>query len=56
MSDVRHEHGTPAQAARNLWRSRMPLTRRLGVAVRNGLRRLGPPPRDCCGNFGEPGC
>jgi len=50
------EHGTPLQAVRNFVRSPRPLAERFGTAVRNGLRRFGPPPRECCGNLGEPGC
>jgi len=39
------------------WRtSSLPLLPRFGVALRNWSRRLRIPPRDCCGNDGEPGC
>jgi hypothetical protein len=50
------EHGTIPQAVRNMIRSRLPLGRRMALVLRNGLRRLGPPPSDCCGHPGEPGC
>lgn len=53
---MRREHGTIPQAVRNVLASQLPLRRRLALAARNGLRRLGPPPADCCGHPGEPGC
>jgi hypothetical protein len=40
----------------NWGRSDLPFWQRLGVALRNLARRLGPPPRNCCGHHGEPGC
>ncbi|HXG42954.1 MAG TPA: hypothetical protein VNL95_09570 [Dehalococcoidia bacterium] len=36
--------------------SDLPLWRRLAVALRNLARRLGAPPRNCCGRYGQPGC
>lgn len=36
--------------------SDLPLFVRFGVAMRNYSRRFGVPPRNCCGNAGQPGC
>ena len=39
------------------WRqSSLPFFGRLGVALRNYSRRFGLPPKNCCGNYGQPGC
>jgi len=36
--------------------SELPFFEKLGVALRNYSRRFGFPPKNCCGNYGEPGC
>jgi hypothetical protein len=39
------------------WReSDLPFHRKLFVALRNYRRRFAVPPRNCCGNYGQPGC
>ncbi len=39
------------------WReSDLPFFAKLGTALRNYSRRFGVPPRNCCGNYGQPGC
>ncbi|MCS7206801.1 MAG: hypothetical protein NZ951_02565 [Dehalococcoidia bacterium] len=48
--------GSLREVAANWRASPLPVLKRLGVAVRNLVRRFGPPPRDCCGHPGEPGC
>ncbi|HEX9435823.1 MAG TPA: hypothetical protein VGA16_01535 [Candidatus Limnocylindria bacterium] len=53
---MRRGRGSIRQAGRNFGASDLPLARRALVALRNALRRFGPPPRDCCGHPGEPGC
>ena len=40
----------------NWRRSDLPFFERLGVALRNYGRRIAIPPRQCCGNDGQPGC
>jgi len=40
----------------NWRRSDLPLFGRLSVALRNYSRRFGFPPKNCCGNYGQPGC
>lgn len=48
--------GNTAQWLRNVRRSPLPLLERAAVTARNLRARLGPPPQDCCGHPGEPGC
>lgn len=48
--------GSLIEVARNLVAPGFAVRRRVQVALRNGLRRLGPPPRACCDHPGEPGC
>jgi len=36
--------------------SDLPFFSRLSLAMRNYSRRFGIPPRNCCGNPGQPGC
>jgi hypothetical protein len=39
------------------WReSGLPFFEKLFVTFRNYSRRFGVPPRNCCGNYGQPGC
>ena len=39
------------------WRqSDLPFFSKLSIAMRNYGRRFGVPPRNCCGNTGQPGC
>ena len=39
------------------WReSELPLFTKLFVTFRNYSRRFGVPPKNCCGNYGQPGC
>jgi hypothetical protein len=39
------------------WReSPLPFFGKLRVALRNYRRRFAIPPRNCCGNYGQPGC
>jgi hypothetical protein len=39
------------------WReSDLPFFEKLFVTFRNYSRRFGVPPRNCCGNYGQPGC
>ncbi|MCS7275894.1 MAG: hypothetical protein NZ695_02595 [Dehalococcoidia bacterium] len=45
-----------ASLVSNWGRSELPFWRRLVVALRNLSRRLAWPPRNCCGNYGQPGC
>ena len=40
----------------NWRRSDLPLFGKLRVALRNYSRRFGLPPKNCCGNYGQPGC
>ena len=43
-------------AISNWSESELPVARRFAVALRNWSRRFRIPPRDCCGNDGQPGC
>jgi hypothetical protein len=40
----------------NWHNSDLPYVERFFVAMRNYSRRFGVPPRNCCGNYGQPGC
>jgi len=51
-----HRRASLRDAMTNWRTSSLPLPRRLTIALRNWGRRLRIPPRDCCGNDGEPGC
>jgi hypothetical protein len=51
------QHGDVSAFRENVRRSELPLGRKLWrIAVNLGRRVVPPPPRDCCGRDGEPGC
>ena len=43
-------------ALTNWQESNLPFVSKFFVAMRNYSRRFGIPPRNCCGNYGQPGC
>lgn len=45
----------PGDTWRNFWRSDLPFPKRVQVAFRNNLIKLRTR-KNCCGNYGEPGC
>lgn len=57
MAEERRRSRPSLRTSISNWnRSDLPFFRRLGVALGNYGRRLRVPPRDCCGNPGQPGC
>ena len=40
----------------NWHESDLPFFEKLAVTMRNYSKRFGIPPRNCCGNYGQPGC
>jgi hypothetical protein len=56
MSDGQTRQRPSLRAVFTNWReSELPFHRKVGAVVRNNWRKLWTR-RDCCGNYGEPGC
>jgi hypothetical protein len=53
---TRRRRPSLASLVSNWRRSELPFWVRLGVALRNIMRRVAWPPRNCCGQYGQPGC
>ena len=57
MADERPKIRPSMRDSLTNWRqSPLPFLSKMGVALRNYSRRFGVPPKNCCGNYGEPGC
>ncbi len=56
MSEERKIKPSMRDAMTNWRESSLPLFEKMAVAMRNYSRRFGLPPKNCCGNYGEPGC
>lgn len=57
MTEERPRNRPSLRDAISNWReSDLPFFTKLTMAMRNYRRRFGVPPRNCCGNLGQPGC
>ena len=57
MAEERPKIKPSLRDAMTNWReSDLPFVSKFFVAMRNYSRRFGVPPRNCCGNYGQPGC
>jgi hypothetical protein len=57
MAEERPKIKPSLRDAMTNWReSTLPPVNKFFVALRNYSRRFGIPPKNCCGNYGQPGC
>ena len=57
MADERPRPKPSLHDSMTNWRqSPLPFLEKFAVAMRNYSRRIGIPPKNCCGNYGQPGC
>jgi hypothetical protein len=51
----RKDRGSVGEGLKNWRRSDAPVAVKLGLVIKNNMKK-GFTLKDCCGNFGEPGC